>query len=324
MDRSELIEYIQQSNITNSWHWYGYHFNMLKFGIEHPFSKSILDALLNINNAMDGYAFRAVDTMGSLHGKEKYLPHYDQLKQFLAEVFVVNHLVIEFPDAKFSDEPTVGNSKKNPEVTIQTDSFTLGVEVKSPRLREHVDKRNSNPVQIPGRMEFITDLIEQAGGKENVTLPRDNPVKDFLISADEKFAEFKKHITPFYSVLVIVWDDYIYEPITSLVAEHSGLLTDNSFAKDEDGKSLLFNNIDAVITIRQLHQFQRAAGGRALIDGKKHALDYGSPGEFPFKVICEVPGSEKLPETICTAFQAVELDDRLGAEYRPQEYIMWM
>jgi len=280
MDRSELTRYIEQSNITNSWHWYRYHFNMLKFGIEHPFAKSILDALLNINDVMDGYAFRAIDTMASLHGIEKHPPHYDQLTQFLAEIFVINHLAIEFPNAKFSDEPTIGESKKNPEVTIETDSFTLGVEVKSPKLREHEEKRNSNPIQIPGRMGIAADLIENAGGADNVTLPRDNPVKDFLISADGKFAEFKKHVTPFYSVLVIVWDDFIYEPITSLVAEHSGLLTDNSFAKDEDGNPLQFNNINAVITIRQLHQFRRAAGNQPVIDGMEHALDYGCPNEL--------------------------------------------
>jgi len=46
--------------------------------------------------------------------------------------------------------------------------------------------------------------------------------------------------------------------------------------------------------------------------------------EFPFKVIFDIPGSENLPQVIRAAFQAVELNDRLGTEYHPKEYIMWI
>jgi hypothetical protein len=47
-----------------------------------------------------------------------------------------------------------------------------------------------------------------------VLLPRDNPVKDFLLSADAKFAAFKAQHLTFTSALVIVWDDFIQEPRT--------------------------------------------------------------------------------------------------------------
>jgi hypothetical protein len=55
-----------------------------------------------------------------------------------------------------------------------------------------------------------------------MTLPRDNPVKDFLVSADAKFEHFKETDANFIGVLVIIWDDFIYEPISSLISESAG------------------------------------------------------------------------------------------------------
>lgn len=323
MDREKLIAYIKNSPILDNWHWYRYHFQCLQDDYEHPFVKSIIDTLLCVENKIPGYAFNTIDKIASLNGKEKYLPHYDQLKQVLAEVFVVSQLVKELGDGDFKDEPTIGSSKKNPELTIMFNNYTLGVEAKSPALREHGENRSARDVQLPGRIS-IADSVFSMEGKDNVTLPRDNPVKDFLISSNEKFVEFKKKITNFYGVLVIVWDDFVYEPITSLISDHSGLFTENSFALDEKNHPLRFRNVDAVILIRQLHQFVEAAAERPLIDGKAHAFDYGKKGEFPFKIVIPNPEGKKLPDEIISAFQAVDLDERLGAEYRPQEYIMWI
>ncbi|MEX0737743.1 MAG: hypothetical protein WD071_00215 [Pseudohongiella sp.] len=324
MTREELKEYIRNSSIFGSWHWYEYHFNFLNVGREHPFAKSIIDSCMVVESKIPGYSKRMIDHIASINGRNRYLPHYDQLKQILAELLVVSHLASQYPDAEFEDEPSIGNSKKNPEITIKTDNYVVGVEVKSPKLREHVEQRATRAVQLPGRMPIAGQMIEQAGGKDNVTLPRDNPVKDFLISADEKFAGFKKEFESFYGILVIVWDDHIYEPITSIISEHSGLFTANSFAKDKEGKALIFKNIDAVIVIRQLHIFVEAAAERPLIDGKKNALDYGAADQFPFKVIIPNPNGEEIPLEIRDSFHAVETSHKLGAEYMPQEYIMWI
>lgn len=324
MTREELIEHIKNSSIFGSWHWYEYHFNFLNVGLEHPFAKSIIDSCMAIERKIPGYSKRMIDHVASIKGRDRYLPHYDQLKQILAELLVVSHLAGQYLDAEFEDEPSIGESKKNPEITIKTNEYFLGVEVKSPKLREHVEQRSSRDVQLPGRMPIAGQLIEQAGGKENVTIPRDNPVKDFLISADEKFSEFKKELDNFYGILVIVWDDHIYEPITSLISEHSGLFTANSFAKDNEGNPLVFRNIDAVIVIRQLHIFVEAAAERPLIDGKRSALDYGAADQFPFKVIIPNPTGKEVPLEVSDAFHAVETSHKLGAEYMPQEYIMWI
>jgi hypothetical protein len=170
-----------------------------------------------------------------------------------------------------------------------------------------------------------TIVLDSFRETEDITLPKDNPIKDFLISSNEKFKEFKKNRKNFYGILIIVWDDHIYEPISSLVHKESGLLTKNSFAK-ENGEPLKFPNIDAVIIIRHLHQFKLSAGDQELIDGKVDMMDYGEKGEFPFKVIIPVPGGQILPNKITEAFQAIDFREAsgLGAEYRPQEYILWL
>lgn len=83
-------------------------------------------------------------------------------------------------------------------------------------------------------------------------LPRDNPIKDFLISANEKFRIFKQSNAAFLSTLVIVWDDFIYEPISAISPPQAGLFTENSFAKDDDGNPLKFEYVDCVIITRHL------------------------------------------------------------------------
>ena len=325
MDRLDLIKYIKYSKIFTSWHWFNYHFSCVDFdGIEHPFARSIIDACLIIEQKIPNYAFKIIDRMASLHGKEKDLGHYEQLMQILAELLVVSHLALEFPREKFLDEPTIGSSKKNPELIIEIDSYMIGVEVKAPSLLEHQKRRSTQEIQLPSRSRIRQIVLDSLRETEDIILPRDNPIKDFLISSNEKFKEFKKNIKNFYGILIIVWDDYIYEPISSLVNKESGLLTKNSFAK-ENGEPLKFPNIDAVIIIRHLHQFQLSAGDQELIYGKVDMMDYGQKGEFPFKVIIPVPGGQILPNKIIEAFQAIDFREAsgFGAEYRPQEYIMW-
>jgi hypothetical protein len=94
-------------------------------------------------------------------------------------------------------------------------------------------------------------LVERSAGDDGITLPRDNPVKDFLVDADAKFKAFKSK-ADCTTVLVIVWDDFIYEPITALAHPKSGLLTANSFAKDANGSPMKFPNVDAVVLVRHL------------------------------------------------------------------------
>ncbi len=96
---------------------------------------------------------------------------------------------------------------------------TSGSESRSslPRLLEHARLRGSRPVQAGGRIFTPEQFQELAGGKDKLTLPRDNPMKKFLISADEKFARFHAEDPEFYGLLAIVWDDFIFEVVTALL-----------------------------------------------------------------------------------------------------------
>jgi hypothetical protein len=114
------------------------------------------------------------------------------------------------------------------------------------------------------------------------------PTKDFLASADAKFEPFKAQ-GPCQSVLVIVWDDFIYEPITSLTsAPAKGLLTPQSFAKSADNVPLTFPHIDAVIVIRHLTYFIKAAREQPLVE-RSHAFDFGDDTALS-NVLIPVPG----------------------------------
>ncbi|HCC55336.1 MAG TPA: hypothetical protein DEQ20_10525 [Desulfobulbaceae bacterium] len=322
----ELLQYIYESKIFSEWHYYAYHFRHLLRGYEHPFAQSIVNACLLCENKLPGFAKSFIDAIASISGREKYKPHYEQLLQRIAELHILQKLLsYEWPfEAKFKYEPTTNHSRKNPELTIEGGIKTIGVEVKAPSLLTHRKTRSTNPTQISARIFTEQQIEELPDASEGVTYPRDNPVKDFLISAEEKFKPFNEEYTDFSGVLVIVWDDYIYEPITALIHEGSGLFTGNSFALDNEGNSLKFLNVDGVIIISHLHQLIRAAAEQPLVDSCRHPLDYGLDGDFPQKVFISNPNGNGVPDTLLECLQAYTPTRKMGAEYSPSDLIWWI
>ena len=241
-----------------------------------------------------------------------------------SEILIINQLVLSFKDdpVSFDREPTSGTSKKNPEITISTKDYKVGIEVKAPSLLKHQKIRANNKTQVASRFIDKTEIDKITKGE--VTTPRDNPIKDFLISADQKFKSFKENEVNFRGLLVVVWDDFIYEPISALTHHSSGLFTKNSFAKDKNGQPLTFSNVDAVIIVRHLHQFNAAASGSPLIDNKTHAMDYGEKGNFPPKAFIVNPHGSGMSETIIESLQAFTPCPQMGAEYMPKELIWWI
>jgi hypothetical protein len=211
---------------------------------------------------------------------------------------------------------------KRPEAKVETAEAVFLFEVKAPSLLAHQRARSANPIQFPGRT-FEEGMRTTIAGDHKPTLPRDNPVKDFLISAEEKFAPFHSGKVVF-GILAIVWDDFIYEPITTLVhADSKGLLTPATFVKNADGSPRSFQHVDAVILMRHLQYFQQAAA-EALTD-RKHAFDFGHDDDLP-NVLVPVPLAKEIPPFIRTGLRALHYDDPLlqrSAEYRPQEFVMW-
>jgi len=324
MTEQDVVVRVADSDIFKRWHWFSYHFNLLLKGNEPFLAGPIISACLECETAIPGFADEFISAIASICGREKHLPHYEQLLQRLAELFVIRQLV-RFPwptPRSFRWEPTAGTSKKNPEICVEYLNTTVGFEVKAPSLIEHINKRSTRPLQIPSRSDALPALIGEHS-KDEVTLPRDNPVKDFLISANEKFAEFKKSDPRFIGILVIVWDDFIYEPISSLLDPGAGLFTPKSFAKKADGSTICFENVDGVVIIRYLHQIIRATREHPLIDGFLTLFDYGTPGSFPFKAFVQNPNCSNVPAVVLESLQAEIPSPILGAEYVPSNLVWW-
>jgi hypothetical protein len=325
--RADVCMLFAKSAILQQWHWFTYHFGTLNVpGWEHPLAASIIDALVHCDRAMPGYAETFVTRFASTGGKEKHLPHYEQLLQQLAELHVVRQVVsFDWPGSvEFAAEPMAQASRKNPEITVRHEGIIYGIEVKAPALHAHNKARNTNSTQVPARLFTPEMLARLKRNNESLTLPRDNPVKDFLRSADKKFAAFKREVDNFVGILVIVWDDHVYEPISSLFHESSGLLTPNSFDKDATGAPIPYTNVDGVFVLRHLHQLARAAGDQPLIDGCAHALDYGKDGEFPFKIFAQNSNAREVPEIIQRCLQGLPAHPEMGAEYTPKDLVWWI
>jgi hypothetical protein len=323
--QDELYERIFASPMFERWHWFGYHFEKKLRGESEPFAESIVEACLACEAVMPGYAARMIDALTAIGGRNRDRRDYQQLLQVLAELLVVRQLATypwPYP-VKFACDPTPLAGSKNPELTIETPTNLIGVEVKAPALLEHEQLRASREVQAPSRRLSLEELEKLAGGREELTLPRDNPLKDFLISAEAKFEPFTDEHENFVGALVIVWDDHVYEPITALEHPASGLFTPNSFALDDQRQPLTFPSVDGVVLIRHLHQFVNAAGGRPMVDSIQHALDYGRAGEFPPKPYVASPDGVGLPAELLDALQAIDYRKLPGAEHSISDLVFW-
>ncbi|MBU3187207.1 hypothetical protein [Clostridium estertheticum] len=326
MNKKDLIQYILKSDILKKWHWFSYHFKFYQIGLESLFAKSIVESCLECDKFIPGFSKDMIDNLSYLSGKEKYEPHYEQLFQRLAEILIINQVVNYkwINGVEFLWEPTTDLNNKNPELVVALKDMRIGIEVKSPSLLKHIRQRSLSKFQLTERNMGIKKWAVQSYKGDNLVFPRDNVIKDFLLSANEKFEGFKKNDKDFYGVLVIVWDDYIYEPITSLLGEFSGLFTVNSFFKNEKGEIIKFLNVDGVIIIRHIHQFMEAAAERSMFDNCKHALDYGRDGDFPPKAYIQNPYGNKLPSEVLKCLQADIPNITWGAEYMPQNGVFWI
>jgi hypothetical protein len=327
LSETEFFERVFGS-IFSEWHWFGYHFEKKLRGADSPFADAIIAACVDCESAVPGFAGRTIDALLATGGVEKHRPHYEQLLQLLSEVLIVRHLARHaWPQpAVFALEPTAPGSHKNPELTVQVDETLIAVEVKAPSLLAHQEARAEHEAQLVARSGYLEQVSSAVGGKDKVLLPRDNPVKDFLISADEKFAPFRA-VAPgaFYGVLVIVWDDYIQEPLNSLIHPRAGLFTPNSFALGENGQPLAFSNVDGVVLVRHLHQFVRASREEPLGDAWPGVFDYGTREMFPPKAYVPNPSGQALPSFVVDAFEAILWSDLAGAEYSgASDVIFWI
>ena len=144
-----------------------------------------------------------------------------------------------------------------------------------------------------------------------------------LVSAEEKFGDFEQ--ADGANVLIIVWDDYIYEPITSLVNERTGLLMEGSYFRDVEDNAIEFPNVDGVIVIRHLSYFYEGLADRPLPD-RAGPFDFGGAEALP-NVAFPTRWGRDVPAFIYNGLRAVDFRDeglKVFADYRPQDVVMWI
>lgn len=304
----------------SGWHWLGYLYslpwiddNMWRFA----------SLCVRAERKVPGLGVHYISEIAHLGGPERDERRYEQMLQLFAEVFAIDK-VLMMPwggEAQFYFEPK-GSNGLRPEFRVVLENGAYNFEVKSPSLLAHQRRRASASVQLPVRIteEFTTSVTMN---NPDALLPRDNPIKDFLVSADKKFSGFPRGAGA--NILIIVWDDFIYEPIGSLLSDFAGLLTSESFYK-VDEKAVIFDKVDAVMCARQMNVFQEALAERPLPDDRADMFDL-SRNPFTPNVFIPTPWGNAAPQFILDGFGALmHNDERLQtiAEYRIPEYIFYV
>lgn len=305
---------------ATGWHWFSYHFHVGPT----PFARSIIESCASIDRRAPGMGGELLSELVSIGGRDRDETQYEQLLQKLGEILVVERLVnCEWPDGTmFVHEPAAVPNGPRPELLITTPDDRLVVEVKTPSLLRHIRARGTNATQLSYRGGVPLDLARNIASGE-VTLPRDNPVLDFLRDAERKFGEFRRDRNT-SSLLVIIWDDFIYEPISALVNEASGLLTENTFARSADGRPEKYPNVDAVVALRHLNYFIAGSREEDLAD-RRSAMDFGGRDALP-NVLFYPIGGRAIPVLAVEALRAYPYDDpglRMFAEYNVSDIIFW-
>jgi hypothetical protein len=315
--RDQILAALTCKHREGEWHWLKWHFDS-----QSPLLGVIVDTILACEAKAAGSGVELAKTIGNLAGPVRNLPQYDQILQCFAEILVFNGLIEDEALAALSWQ----NEQRVPPSELRVDFVAdgaLGVEVKAPAFNEQHRVRSREwqfIARIPGGMELAEGL--------DVTLPRDNSVKDFLESANAKFAAFKAADPTFIGVLAIVWDDYIQEAITWLKGPN-GLLTADSFHRDENDHAVIFEHVDAVVLLRHQTYFYTALGANAFDTRFLRTFLPGAWEGLP-NVIFPMHGLDLALSNVGAAKRALgaaEWDTGeipFAADYRPQELIMWI
>jgi len=284
-----------------------------------PFTFGLANALGVIEEVSPGYASEMIERMASVKGIGN--EPYESLLQILGEIYVTSGAALavdlgENGEKLFTHEPRSTKNSKNPEFESRSNSVWYAVEVKTPKLNDFSKIRTEKEWQAIARMPQET--IDEF----SPTLPRDNPIKDFLISANEKFAAYSNYRSDSYRILTIVWDDFVQEAITALVSPGSGLLTENSFYKKDD-IAVKFPFVDAILVCRYYHQIKLSTMEKDLIHDEREFV-YHNEG-FPPKALIQNPHGRVIPDALLGPLNATPYDKLVWfAEYAPQEMIIWM
>ena len=93
MDRDDVVTVLAESVLSTDWHFLHYHFAAYSKGYEHFLCASIADACLSVERKIPGFAAKFAERLAAISGKENYIPHFEQIIQLIAELYVVNYIV---------------------------------------------------------------------------------------------------------------------------------------------------------------------------------------------------------------------------------------
>lgn len=315
--RLELMR-ASQSLFFTKWHYFSDH--VANFT---PFISCIYKACAELHLINEAAPLQMLRELSVIGGRKNFEPHFDQLMQKLAEILVMRQVVsMSWPEnTVFQIEAVPINGRRRVDIVATVpDGEKYGFEVKAPSYLEYSTRRNEGryqfPARFPGGLEEFRNI-----NRDQMILPRDNTVRDFLRSAEQKFSGFKEN-GEFKSILVVVWDDWIYEALTPLVNERNGLLTGNSYAR-QYGVSEFFPNIDAVIVLRHLAYFVHGSREETLPDQRQDAMHFGGEGAMPNVAINNSDAA--MPEFLKTGFNAFEINspELLNMpEYNAHEFVL--
>lgn len=313
--------YARDRVLGTNWHWLHYHFSMFP---PQPLAFEIANLCTRIEAKIPKAGQRLVNSIAGRRNREKDERDYQGILQDFSEILIIDRILsMPWPtETAFFYEPS-GRSGRRPELLVSAPDASYLFEVKAPSLLDHQRKRQSRDVQLPTRGIFPLGYIDSLVDERDPTLPRDNPVKDFLVSGEAKFSDFELGVGA--NILVIVWDDYIYEPISSLVNKTSGLLTEESWFRDVEDRAITFPHVDAIIVVRHLNYFTDALAERPLPD-RSSGFDFGGVGALP-NVIFPTPWGRPIPNFITEALRAVDFRDESlqnMAEYHQIDLVLWL
>lgn len=311
----ELLDALSAGVMSRDWHWYAWHAEHYQNGNVTAFFGELMLALTFIEGFLPGSAEQYVQRIISIGGRNRNQADYDQLCQVLAEIDVLQRTgVHSWPDGTtYEFEPSVTAGGANPEAVFRAPEYTLGIEVKAPRIREW---RNA--------MGLGWQAVSRAIPRETLdysTLPRDNAIKDAVISSDTKYRALRAKEPHILGVMVLVWDYLMNEPISALVNPASGLFTPNTF----DVEKRTFPDLDAVLIVPHLGQLIEGPGNRNFVDARG-TFHWPKFPVIPYVINPNSSRRDRVGEVLHAIFNAE--DQRglryIGAEYGESDVVLWV
>ncbi|WP_282154846.1 SEC-C domain-containing protein [Cytobacillus gottheilii] len=332
MNKAEMLQYLlkkipdysSKKNLDN----HGFQFALYVYpfvfkGKVHPFIDNFLNVLEFIDTKVPDYSKVTIDKISKVSKKQ-----FEQVIQIFGEIIVLKQLVSNSIPNTITLEPTARKNGKNPEYRGEIIDKYFALEVKTASLFDFALNRQAG-LQITAQLNDIDYKFLAETGK--VVNSNSLKILDYLKSANEKFTQYRQNVEyqNDFTLLFIIWDDYINEPISAIINSNCGLFTKKTFYSKSN-----FDNVDGVIVIRHIHQFFRGLQYAEYVHyNAQNKQEYEMPDWFDYNnpmthpVFIQNPYGRKIPvHYIMDRLNALpfrESTEAVAAEYKPTDFIDW-